>query len=522
MNPKISVIIPVFNTAKYLPSCLDSVLTQSLQDFEIIAVDDASTDDSSRVLAEYAMKDSRIKVIRLKENSGGLHARITGIRAAFGKYTMFLDSDDGFLPGILQAACQTAEREDADLVNFILEFRLRRAASGKIIKATYPMDRSAYGKDVFQQFFVKNSFHWPMVDKLYRTELCKKTIEQIPDSFCMMADDFCFSTIYAFFARCYVPLRQGGYIYYEPGITGYQKTDLQKFLDRQSPFQALRNVRDFLIRENAWEEYRSAFEHQEQKLLSEYVLRWLRNLHDEDRMKAFNTMFRNYDAFPLFQAFRTFFSDRDERFLEMLSGEDPDSVGPLGKTERMAENLSLQNTRISRARWNEWQSLIREKHYDAVILDPDDDPERLFWDILAIRDAGAAAVCRRTQTYLDTLNRQGLNAWLMEDRALRQASLILASDEDSAAWFCKRNCYAGISLENICPPQCSAQTSAAMSALGNSERKTAYYRIDPAEDGETFIPFFRKLDHLFRKLPTGFRKQVFSRLAGIYNRFTGN
>ena len=110
----------------------------------------------------------------------------------------------------------------------------------------------------------------------------------------------------------------------------------------------------------------------------------------------------------------------------------------------------------------------------------------------------------------------------MEDRALRQASLILASDEDSAQWFCQRNCFAGTSLENISPPQYSVQISAAISALGNSERKTAYYRIDPSDDGETFVPFFRKLDHLFRKLPVGFRKQFFSRLAGIYNRFTGN
>ncbi|MBR4664539.1 MAG: hypothetical protein IKO93_11765, partial [Lentisphaeria bacterium] len=176
----------------------------------------------------------------------------------------------------------------------------------------------------------------------------------------------------------------------------------------------------------------------------------------------------------------------------------------------------------STERWNEWQDLIRENRYDGVVLDPDDDPERLFWDIRAVRAAGAYAVCRRTQNYLETLNQKGLNAWLMEDRTLRQASLILASDEDSARWYRKRNCFAGISLEKMEPPQYCLQTAATMAALEKSERKAAYYRIDPSEDGETFVPFFRKLDHLFRKLPSGFRKKIFSRLAGIYNRLTGN
>ena len=156
-----------------------------------------------------------------------------------------------------------------------------------------------------------------------------------------------------------------------------------------------------------------------------------------------------------------------------------------------------------------------------MILGPDEDPERLFWDILAIRDAGADAVCRRTQSYLDTLNRKWLNAWLMEDRALRQASLILAPDEDSVQWFRSRNCFAGTSPDKILPPQFSVQTSAVMAALGNSEKKTAYYRIDPSGDGETFVPFFRKLDHLFRKLPSGFRKKLFAFLAKTYNRIFG-
>ena len=522
--PRISVLVPVFNTAKYLSACLDSVLSQSMPDFEIIAVNDASTDNSLDILTAYAAKDARIRIENHEKNKGLLAARTTAIKAAAGKYTLFLDSDDAFRPGILQAVFDLAEKSGADIIDFSVEVRLHsESGREKTVRHIHPGKQVLLGEDVFRKYFVEHAYRWTIFQKLFRAEVCRKAAEYIPDKFCLMAEDFCLASLCSFFARHYCPLQKYGYIYYtDSGISGFQKTELGRYLNRQSPFQALRNVRDFLQKQNVWEKYREAFADMEQNILQEYVLRWMRNLPDADRMKAFNGMFRGYDAFPLFQAFRNFFSDKNELFLEMLSGEDPDSARNPGKMERTAENLSLQNSRMSTSRWNELQELVRKNLYDAVILEPDDDPERLFWDILAVRDAGAAAVCRRTRNYLDILNRKGLNAWLMEDRALRQAGVILASDEESAQWFRKRNCHAGTSPETIGPPQYSEQTSAAMLALGNCERQNAYYRIDPSDDGETFVPFFRKLDHLFRKLPAGFRKRLFGKLADFYNRITGN
>ena len=383
--PKISVIIPVFNTEKYLSACLDSVLSQSLKDFEIVAVNDASTDDSPRILQEYAGRDPRIRIVDHDHNKGLLAARVTGIRSARGQYIQFLDSDDELLPDVLKNVFQTAEEQQADIVHFPLDVRQRNSAvrsrNLNIVRTrSMPGQKVLQGEDIFRNFFVDDAYIWMVCQKFYRSEICRKAVEFIPDQFCLMAEDFCFYTISAFLAKRYVPLHRPGYIYYlDSGISSGKKTSAERFLNRQSPFQALRNVRDFLQKQNVWEKYRQAFARQEQKLLGEYVLRWMRHLPDEDRMTAFNGMFRTYDAFPLFQAFRTFFGDKDERFLEMLSGEDPDPVPQPGKMERTVENLSLQNTRISAERWNEWQTLIRENHYDAVILGPDDDPERLIW-----------------------------------------------------------------------------------------------------------------------------------------------
>lgn len=92
--PKVSVIIPIFNTEKYLRKCLDSVCNQTLSDIEIICIDDCSTDNSLNILKEYASKDNRIKLIEFKENKGAAVARNLGITEASGEYIAFLDSDD--------------------------------------------------------------------------------------------------------------------------------------------------------------------------------------------------------------------------------------------------------------------------------------------------------------------------------------------------------------------------------------------------------------------------------------------
>ncbi len=527
MNPKISVLIPVFNTAKYLPACLDSVLSQSMPDFEIVAVNDASTDNSLEILSEYAAKDPRIRIENHARNKGLLAGRLTGIRAARGKYLLFLDSDDCFLPDFLKTLWAVAEKNLADIVHFPLVIRDRNHTLPPRVlrlaeKRSRPFARELRNADIFRKFFVENAYGWSAVQKLYRADVCREAVENIPDQFCLMGEDFCFYTVCSFFAEHYVPMKQTGYVYFmDSGISSNQKTTLEKFLERQSPVPALRIVRNFLEHQNVPEEYLAAFAGLEQKLLEEYMLRWMRCLPDEDRTVAFNAVLTQYDPSCLFSAVRNFFTGRDEHFLELLTGEDPEPVFCPEKLNHIAEDPQLDHADISIERWKEWQELIQKDHYDAVILAPDSDLDRLFWDIRAIRDAGAAAVCRREKPYLNTLEHQDLNHWLIEDRVLRQASSVLTPDEVSASWYRSRNCHAGLSLDQILPPQRCPQTSSRMMALEKSELKTAFYRIDPSDDGETFVPFFRKLDHLFRKLPIRFRKRFFGFLGRFYNRIFG-
>ena len=90
----ISIIIPVFNVEAYLKECLDSVCNQTLYNIEIICVDDGSSDSSVKIMEAYAKKDSRIRTIYQKENSGTLNTRNVGVKNAKGEYILFLDADD--------------------------------------------------------------------------------------------------------------------------------------------------------------------------------------------------------------------------------------------------------------------------------------------------------------------------------------------------------------------------------------------------------------------------------------------
>lgn len=113
--PKVSVIIPVYNSEKYLRQCLDSVLQQSLKDIEIICVDDGSKDNSLKILHEYEAKDPRIMVIAQSNHGAGI-ARNNGLEYAHGEYIHFLDADDYLLENSYESLYTTAKKFDADIV----------------------------------------------------------------------------------------------------------------------------------------------------------------------------------------------------------------------------------------------------------------------------------------------------------------------------------------------------------------------------------------------------------------------
>ena len=114
----VSVIIPIYNTEKYLRECLDSVLAQKHSNMEIICVNDASTDGSMAILTEYSKNDSRFIIISNKEALGPATARNKGLEVAKGKYVLFVDSDDYIAPNLLKETVMCAEKNCLEELHF--------------------------------------------------------------------------------------------------------------------------------------------------------------------------------------------------------------------------------------------------------------------------------------------------------------------------------------------------------------------------------------------------------------------
>lgn len=113
-QPKVSVIVPVFNVARYLPQCLDSLRSQTLQDMEILLVNDGSTDGSADILRTYAALDQRFRLIE-RPNGGYSAARNTGLKEVRGDFVGFVDADDWVEPDMFEHLLSLAEGQQADL-----------------------------------------------------------------------------------------------------------------------------------------------------------------------------------------------------------------------------------------------------------------------------------------------------------------------------------------------------------------------------------------------------------------------
>ena len=112
--PAISVIVPIYNVEPYLSQCLDSIISQTLADIEIICVNDGSTDNSLQILQKYAAQDNRIKIIN-QPNQGLSAARNSGIDVATGEFIGFVDSDDYIAPDFYETLYTVAKKYKANI-----------------------------------------------------------------------------------------------------------------------------------------------------------------------------------------------------------------------------------------------------------------------------------------------------------------------------------------------------------------------------------------------------------------------
>lgn len=195
MNPKISVIVPVYNTEKYLRECVDSILAQTFTDFELLLIDDGSSDNSGIICDDYVAGDSRVRVFH-KPNGGVSSARNLGLDNARGEWIVFVDSDDILPEESLSIRFEAASKDNTDLAIF------RANYFGNINFSVGPSNDKTYS-DLFQ-FRTDLPDYYPYIgtlwDKIYR----KNTISLLRfDETMSLAEDHMFNVSYIRLCHCF-------------------------------------------------------------------------------------------------------------------------------------------------------------------------------------------------------------------------------------------------------------------------------------------------------------------------------
>lgn len=162
---KISIVIPVFNAALYISRCIESFLNQTFKDFELILVNDGSTDCTNEILYNYSQLDARIIVID-KENKGVSAARQTGLETAKGKYLIFADSDDWVEPCMLDSLYEKAENENSDIV--ICDFYIDASKTSRRIVHQLP---SEFCTNSIIKDLITGKLHGATWNKLYKRSI---------------------------------------------------------------------------------------------------------------------------------------------------------------------------------------------------------------------------------------------------------------------------------------------------------------------------------------------------------------
>lgn len=319
---KLSIIVPVYNMVEgnKLQFCLDSLIRQNITDYEIIAVDDASTDRSLEVLREYEAKyPGKIRVLAHEVNKRQGGAKNTGLKVATGEWIGFIDSDDWISPDFYEKLLQKAENTGADMVgcdyNLVHEqtFEVGQVIQNNSMDQTGVLDKEKHGKLIMRS--------GSMVIKIYRHEIIKEHRLTFPEG--IFYEDNCAGPVWSLYFKHFEKVEEPLYYYYQHSTSTVHYITEQKCEDRMTAasmlLQECRN-RSFL------EEYYKEIEYRFTEL---YFVNTLFSymLGAKKKRLAFVKKMKQgmFEAFPEFQEneyYQKLTNEEEKRMIQMLAGSE--------------------------------------------------------------------------------------------------------------------------------------------------------------------------------------------------------
>ncbi len=221
-KPFFSVVIPTFNAEKFIARAVDSLLNQTCDDFEIIVVDDKSTDSTAEKLEKFASSDDRLKFFIQQKNSGTLASRAKGVSEAGGKYVTLIDQDDELKPEALEKLKDALKKDPVDIIHFgvevVPESQDAKQAATDCENWLTPKPMSLKGTEILNmQFLDVDNFDWHVHHKVFEASLAKKAWGTFANERLCTSDDFLLSYILCSFAKSYLALPNSKWYFYHLG-----------------------------------------------------------------------------------------------------------------------------------------------------------------------------------------------------------------------------------------------------------------------------------------------------------------
>lgn len=462
--PKVSIVIPVYNTEEYLEQCLNSVLEQTLTDIEVICVDDNSRDRSYQIMQAFAVRDPRVKNFHFDVSKSALQARKTGVLAAKGEYIMFLDADDYLAPHACEVLYEKIRKENVDILHF--SSRVLNCANlpeGRIQHnedLIRPYDGKLNGSRVFDACFKEKIYFIQLWNKIYKAELCKKAFADLEDRYLPKAQDFYSYFVIAHYAQSYMgwitePLH---FYCFGRGVTGSASLNLDKFERYCTQANIIDALKRFCNEKGITADCRSIIDKYYDQWITECIKLWKNDLPKELAAEGYQILCRYWGGRDTVACFaRNYWFQRGEiaRKLEALpqirlkdrkirtiafyyyhmsiggvqrvisllvpvfqkmgyrviiitdkEEQKNDYVFPESVTRVTVKDRDQVGKSDFELRLDSWAELIREYQIDVVLYNAWTS-NTLIWDTLFLKNAGVPVIVHAHNVFSMNVNRLG-------------------------------------------------------------------------------------------------------------------
>ncbi len=274
--PKLSIIVPVYNIAGYLTKCLDSLLSQTFKEIEIIVVNDASTDNSQSLIDQYCAKDNRIVSVINPRNIGNFLSRLEGLKKISGKYVTFVDGDDYLEPSAYEAMYSKAVEGKYD----ILACNINRVVDGALQKNYFEnliVNESVHGQKILKSLLLEKITN-SLWNKLFTREIVNAVIHDdlfiemkdnlARNSIKLVIEDQLFNFFAAYYSKSYFMLEESfyNYIFRENSLTSSKSEQIsQEWL--KSAMHNFYILEKLLERDGIYSEYIDEIEEMKHRLI---------------------------------------------------------------------------------------------------------------------------------------------------------------------------------------------------------------------------------------------------------------